>query len=272
MNKKYMEKFDANKAIDSIVDWIKHYFAESGADATAVIGISGGKDSTVAAALLVRALGPERVLGITMPNGIQADIEDSYTVCKILDIPTMEVNIGPAMEQLTNHIPKDLVTNDRRSIYFTNTPSRLRMTALYGIAGLVGGRVVNTCNFSEDYVGYSTKWGDNVGDFALLANYTVTEVIAIGEALGLPEYLIEKTPSDGMCGLSDEDKLGVTYEELDKYIMDGITPSAKTLAKIISLHKASRHKEKKLPTAPNPFQRDYERRYPHESKHADFYF
>lgn len=248
------ERFDPAKAVNSIVDWIKHYFAENGPTAKAVIGISGGKDSSIAATLLTRALGEDRVLGVLMPCGGQKDIMDSMRLIEHLGIPFMEVDIGTTMDALTEAMPEDLF-GERNDIYYTNTPARLRMTTLYAVAGLVGGRVANTCNFSEDYLGYSTKYGDNAGDFAILANYTVEEVIAIGEYLELPKRLVYKTPDDGMSGKSDEEKLGLTYKDLDNYICDGTVPSAETLAKIARLYKMSRHKEKHMPMAPNPFYR-----------------
>lgn len=247
-----MDKFKAKQAIQDITNWIRHYFAESGPKSKAVIGISGGKDSTVAATLLVEALGPERVVGILMPNYSQSDMGDSLEVCDMLGIQYYIVDIGESMEYLTHAIPQELFGCDNE-IYYTNTPARLRMTTLYGIAGLIGGRVANTCNMSEDYVGYSTKWGDNAGDFAILANYTVSEVIAIGEALNLPPHLIYKTPADGMSGKSDEEKLGVSYQEIDEYIMYGVVPPADALAKMRMLYDRSRHKVKHMPTAPNPF-------------------
>ena len=251
----YMTKnFNPDIAIQDITDWIKHYFVKAGPTSPAVIGISGGKDSTVAAALLVKALGPGRVIGVLMPCGGQKDIYDSYEVCKTLGIHYYEVELGQTMEKLTEALPKDIFGHNNE-VYYTNTPARLRMTTLYAIAGLIHGRVANTCNFSEDYVGYSTKWGDNTGDFALLENYTVTEIIAIGEALGLPTHLIYKTPNDGMSGKSDEEKLGISYITLDKYIMDNIVPDVDTLARISKYWTQSRHKVKHLPAAPNSFKR-----------------
>lgn len=249
------ERFNVSEAIKDIVGWIRHYFAEAGSNSKAVIGISGGKDSSIAAALLVHALGADRVVGVLMPCGHQHDIRYSKELCEHLGIQSMEINIGSTMDALTEAIPEDIFSAERNDIYYTNTPARLRMATLYGVAGLIGGRVANTCNFSEDYLGYSTKWGDNAGDFAILANYTVTEVIAIGEALDLPNHFVYKTPEDGMSGKSDEEKLGLTYNDLDKYILDGIIPKVTTMSRIVSLYRASRHKEKHLPTAPNPFYR-----------------
>lgn len=245
------EHFDAHKAIAEIKKWIKYYFVEAGPDAKAVIGISGGKDSTIAATLLVEALGADRVIGVMMPCGGQDDIYDSIEVCEMLGIKHYTVEIGQAMEKLTDALPEEIFGCDN-GIYYTNTPARLRMTTLYGIAGLVHGRVANTCNFSEDYVGYSTKWGDNAGDFAILANYTVSEIIAIGETLEIPAHFVYKVPADGMCGKSDEDNLGLTYRALDNYIMDDLVPDVDTLHRIKTLYDRSRHKAKHMPTAPNP--------------------
>lgn len=229
--------------IPYIVDEIKDYFVKNGNKNTkAIIGISGGKDSTVAAALLVRALGPERVLGVLMPCGKQTDISDSYRVVETLGIPHIEVNIGQTMGYLTEAIPNDLFGQNNPA-YFTNTPARLRMTTLYGVAALVGGRVINTGNASELYVGYTTKYGDLAGDFAILKNYYVRDVIAIGDALDeIPSELIHKTPGDGMSGKTDEDNMGFTYEVLDTYLIDGIAPDYDTLRNIEERHKRNIHK------------------------------
>ena len=200
-----------------ITEWIKNYFAKNGPNAKAVIGISGGKDSTIAAALCVRALGKDRVIGVLMPCGVQHDIDDAKYVCEVLGIQSYEINIGLVMDALTEVIPEELF-GYRNDIYYTNTPARLRMTILYGIAGLVGGRVCNTSNASEVYVGYSTKWGDGVGDFAPLRDFTVGEILEIGHALGLPRELVDKTPEDGMSGKTDEENMGIHYEDIDDVI------------------------------------------------------
>lgn len=241
-----------------ICDWIKKYFVEEGNENTkAIIGISGGKDSTVAAGLLVKALGADRVIGVLMPEGEQHDIEDARKVCELLNIHSIEINIDDTCKSLYKHIEDDsfgeILKNDQ---IITNTPARIRMATLYAVAASVGGRVCNTCNWSEDYVGYSTKYGDAAGDFALLKNYTVREVLEIGKELSVPEFLLEKTPEDGMSGMSDEEKLGFTYEQLDAYLLDGIVPSADILFKIEDLHTKGRHKEFYLP-APRPLTRHY---------------
>lgn len=204
-----------------IVSWIKDWFADKN-EAPAIIGISGGKDSTVCAALLVEALGKDRVIGVLMPNGEQKDISDSLKVCEVLGIKHFTANIGKAYEELTKEILAHTIgsvdKSDAPALYATNTPARLRMATLYGVAAIFNGFVVNTCNLSEDYVGYSTKWGDAVGDFSLLNKLTKTEVVELGDELGLPSELVHKVPSDGMCGKSDEDNMGFTYEQLDRYI------------------------------------------------------
>lgn len=235
---------DAEKEIQHIVDEIKHYFVRNGNENTkAVIGISGGKDSTVAAALLVRALGPERVVGVMMPNKTQADIEDSIKVCDILGIKHYTINIGYAYDALVNSFTYDaeLPMSDQIE---TNAPARLRMNALYMVAAAVGGRVINTGNASEFYVGYTTKYGDLAGDFAILRDYYVRDVYAIGDALReLPYELVHKTPGDGMSGKTDEDNMGFTYEVLDAYLLDFVNPDYDTLRNIEERHKRNIHKE-----------------------------
>lgn len=223
MNMWKEEAFDPHAEIENIVSWIRNYFCKNGDENTrAVIGISGGKDSTIAAALLVRALGKERVIGVLMPQSTQADIDDSRKVCEYLDIANCEIDIGPACDRLYRAIDISLYEEthhcEEYAIVSTNTPARIRMATLYAIAGLCHGRVCNTCNASERYVGYSTKYGDNAGDFALFHDYTVTELYAIGDALGLPYELVHKTPADGMQGKSDEEVIGATYELIDRVV------------------------------------------------------
>jgi NAD+ synthase len=230
------------------INWIKEYFKDN-PDGKAIIGISGGKDSTIAAALCVEALGADRVIGVMMPNGVQSDINDSVEVIKLLNIEPLEINIGRAYKALSDSISIEYGVYSLPSIITTNTPARLRMTVLYMVAGMYpNSRVVNTCNRSEDYVGYSTKYGDAAGDFSPLGNLTVREVLEIGDELGLPEHLVHKTPSDGMCGKTDEDNLGFTYNELDDFILGTGRVSEETMDKIGRLHKATRHKYEPIPT------------------------
>lgn len=241
-------KFDANKEIANVVTWIQEWFEANGPKASAVVGISGGKDSTIVATLLVKALGKDRVVGVMMPNGEQKDISDSQKVVELLGIRHYTVNIREAFDGEMNAIKAAGVEPGKDAVI--NTPPRLRMTTLYAIAQSLpeGGRVANTCNASEDYVGYSTKYGDAAGDFSPCSDYVVNEMRQIGDALGLPGELIHKTPSDGLSGMSDEDKLGFTYEVLDKYIRTGVIEDQATKEKIDRLHKLNLHKLKTIPT------------------------
>lgn len=237
---------------DKIVTWIKDWFADK--KGPAVIGISGGKDSTVCAALLAEALGPERVIGVMMPNGKQKDIADSHQVIEMLGIQAMKVNIGPAYDALREQIDMSNIKDapdQWTPLFTTNTPARLRMVTLYGIAAQLGGFVCNTCNLSESIVGWETYGGDGFGDFAPIGKLTKTEVVEIGDYMKLPQELVHKAPSDGMCGATDEDKLGFTYETLDNYIRKGIRPKAKeTFDRIMFLHKKShfKHENIRIPT------------------------
>ena len=237
--------------IDNLVKWIRTQVPEGG---KAVLGISGGKDSTIAAALCVRALGAENVIGVLMPNGIQKDIYDSYKVVAMLQLQYHVVNIGAACDGLYKFLADAMfLSNGEKAIrentmIITNTPARIRMTTLYAVAALYpNSRVVNTCNYSEDYVGYSTKYGDAAGDFSPLGGLTVREVLAIGDALELPYSLVHKTPSDGMCGKTDEDNLGFTYDELDGFLLGESGLSPETMSKVARLHKSTRHKYVPMP-------------------------
>ena len=237
------------KESEKVIEWIKQYFKDNGKNCNAIIGISGGCDSSVTAALLVKALGKDRVIGVLMPNGDQYDIDCSYQLVKFLDIKYYVININKPYLELTNEIDTKLKIDSKSyDIYRTNTPSRLRMVTLYGISGLFNGRVANTCNLSEDYVGYSTKFGDSAGDFSPISNFTKTEVRELGEELGLPKNLIYKVPEDGMSFKSDEEKLGFTYEVLDKYIRTGEIDDLKIKEKIDKMHLANLHKIQLMPS------------------------
>lgn len=235
---------DPEKEIENIVNHIRYYFVENGGPNTkAVIGISGGKDSTIAAALLVRALGPERVIGVLMPNGAQSDIDDARQVVECLGIPSYEINIGATCDTLYG----SFIDGDKLRLspqIVTNTPARIRMTTLYMVAAAVGGRVINTGNASEAYVGYTTKYGDLAGDYAILRDYYVTEVYKIGDALTeLPYHLVHKAPADGMSGKTDADNMGFSYEVLDHYLLYGAVPNIEVLHNITTRHERNRHKE-----------------------------
>ena len=245
----HMEKFDAKQVKDRVVAWIRDWFEENGPGCNAVIGISGGKDSSVVAALCVEALGKDRVIGVTMPNGVQKDISDSMKLIKHLGIRYCNVNIGDTYNTLIEAVKEQLSTLDAEvsSQTVINMPPRLRMTSLYAVSQSMNGRVANTCNLSEDWVGYSTRYGDAAGDFSPLGGLTVAEVIAVGKELDLPIDLVEKTPSDGLCGKTDEDNLGFKYSVLDRYIRTGICEDPATKALIDRKHAANLFKLKPIP-------------------------
>lgn len=210
--------FNAEKVKNDCVQWIRDFFEKNGRGCNAVIGISGGKDSSIAAALCVEALGKDRVIGVLMPQGVQHDIDKAFLLVNHLGIRHYVVNIKDAVDSVIENIPKELeLTAQSRQ----NLPPRIRMSTLYAVSQSCNGRVCNTCNLSEDWVGYSTRYGDSVGDFSPMSNLTVTEVKEIGRILGLPDELVDKVPIDGLCGKTDEENLGFTYAELDVYIRTG---------------------------------------------------
>ena len=250
--------FNAKKVKEELVTWLRNWFEENGKGCNAIVGISGGKDSSVVAALCVEALGKDRVIGVIMPNGVMPDYNYALRLIKHLNIRYTELNIAEAdyaildafesMKCIVNGEP--FATNQ---IYATqqteiNLPARLRMCALYALSQSLNGRVMNTCNLSEDYVGYSTRYGDSAGDVSPLGGLTVHEVIELGLELGLPEELVRKVPSDGLCGLTDEENLGFTYEVLDKYIRTGVCDDENTKQLIDKLHKKNEFKLKPMPT------------------------
>ena len=240
-----MYQFDVKDATHKCVEWIKEFFEKNGPTCNAVLGISGGKDSSVAAALCVEALGKDRVVGVLLPNGKQSDIDCSYQLCNHLGIKHYVINIEKAFNGIVEEMTKALDVSEQSVI---NLPPRLRMSAIYAVSQSVNGRVVNTCNLSEDWVGYSTRYGDSVGDFSPLSHFTVNEVKQIGKYLGLPINLVDKVPSDGLSGKTDEDKLGFTYDELDKYIREGIEPVKERKERIDYLHRINQFKLELMPS------------------------
>ena len=235
--------FNAEKVKNDCVQWIREFFELNGKGCNAVVGISGGKDSSIVAALCVEALGKDRVIGVLMPCGEQHDIDMAQLLVDTLGIEHFVVNIKDAVEGITKAIPFEM---SNQSII--NLPPRIRMATLYAVSQSHNGRVANTCNLSEDWVGYSTRYGDAAGDFSPCSNLTVAEMKQIGRLLGLPDVLVDKVPIDGLCGKTDEDNLGFTYAELDLYIREGIEPSPEKKARIDHLHRINQFKLQLMPT------------------------
>lgn len=248
--------FNAEQVANDLVQWVRDWFAQNGPSAKVVVGMSGGKDSTVAAAILSKALGTDRVIGVSMPDGSQG-LNEAPEICEWLGIKMLVVNIGSTTAALNKALETDggieVSTQSAQNI-----PPRVRMTTLYAIAQTMKAFVVNTCNLSEDYIGYATKFGDGAGDFSLFANLTVTEVLAVGDYLGVPYQWVHKTPDDGLPHSSpDEVKIGFTYAELDRYIREGIVPEGFVhdneeeglkVTKIDNMHKWNLHKVKPMPS------------------------
>lgn len=252
-------RFDAAKARDNLVAGIRKIAREQGFTKV-VLGISGGKDSTVCAALCARALGKENVYGVMLPDGEQKDISDSVRVCNALGIRQRTINIGAMhheLRRLTDQLsiaaaPDEFsIPYDRESD--VNVGPRLRMTTLRYIAQALGARLVGTGNLSEITVGYCTKDGDTSSDFALLAGLTSVEVVEVGLTLEeLPRDLVVKTPSDGLSGKSDEERLGVTYQDIHAYIRMGTCGDEETDEKIRRKERAGMHKRNRPPVI-DPF-------------------
>ena len=239
-------EFCARKTKEALIVWIRAWFEKNGRDCNAVIGISGGKDSSVCAALCVEALGKDRVIGVLMPNGVQSDIADSRQLVEYLGIQNVTINIADAVSAVRTQLKEaDIEVSEQTEI---NLPPRIRMSVLYAVSQSMNGRVINTCNLSEDWVGYSTRYGDSAGDVSLLGKLTVQEVKSLGRELGLPENLVDKAPSDGLCGSTDEQKLGFAYAVLDRYIREGICEDVSIRQRIDTLHRQNKFKLELIPT------------------------
>ena len=234
--------FNAEKVKNECVQWIRDFFEENGKGCNAVVGISGGKDSSIVAALCVEALGKDRVIGVLMPNGEQSDIDKAKLLVDTLKIKHYIINIKEAFDGLIKNLPFEISEQTRQ-----NLPPRIRMATLYSVSQSHNGRVANTCNLSEDWVGYSTRYGDSVGDFSPCSFLTVDEMKQIGRLIGLPSELVDKVPSDGLCGKTDEDNLGFTYAVLDRYIRTGQIDDEATKARIDSLHRRNLFKLSMMP-------------------------
>lgn len=235
--------FDAEKVKNECVQWIRDFFEENGKGCNAVVGISGGKDSSIVAALCVEALGKDRVIGVLMPCGEQHDIDMAKLLVETLGIKSYIVNIKDAVDGIIKNIPFEL---QQQSL--TNLPARIRMSTLYAVSQSNNGRVANTCNMSEDWVGYSTRYGDAAGDFSPCSHLVVREMKEIGRLLGLPDVLVDKVPIDGLCGKTDEDNLGFTYAELDRYIREGVIDDPAKKEKIDTMHKRNLFKLSMMPS------------------------
>ncbi len=245
--------FNAKIQKELVVKWIRAWFDQNGPTSPAVLGISGGKDSTVAAALCVEALGKDRVIGVMMPNNVQHDINDSVAVCEHLGIRYLTVDIHDAVQGVLNNIDAIFIPerDGYEDVTFTqqtmnNLPPRIRMATLYAVSQSFNGRVVNTCNLSETMIGWETRWGDAVGDFSPLADLTASEVVAIGLECDIPKYLVVKTPADGLCGKTDEDAFGFTYAQLDSVIRGGVAP-IDVMARIDKMINGSVFKRREIP-------------------------
>lgn len=234
--------FNAQKIKNDAVEWIRNFFDENGKDCNAIVGISGGKDSSVVAALCVEALGADRVIGVLMPCGHQHDIDMAKLLVDHLGIKHYIINVGDAVEAVKKSLPFEFSSQTS-----TNIPPRVRMTTLYAVAQSHNGRVANTCNLSEDWVGYSTRYGDAAGDFSPCSYLTVAEVKMIGRELGLPDVLVDKVPIDGLCGKTDEENLGFTYAVLDKYIRTGEIEDEAVKANIDDRHRKNLFKLSMFP-------------------------
>ena len=238
--------FDPEVSMEKAAEWIREFFEVNGKGCNAVVAVSGGKDSSVTAALCVKALGKDRVIGVMMPNGSQRDKALADLLIETLGIKGYTVDISGSYDatiaELEGVLPCEISEQTK-----INLAPRLRMATVYALSQSLNGRVANTCNLSEDWVGYSTRYGDTAGDFSPLSHFTVQEVKAIGTALGLPDELVFKVPDDGLSGMSDEEKLGFTYDTLDRYIRTGVIDDPEARAKIDRLHKMNLFKLSMMP-------------------------
>ena len=240
--------FDVEKVTKDVIEWTRDWFKANGDGCNCVIGISGGKDSTIAAAVCVEAIGADRVIGVLMPNGVQHDIDVARAVVEHLGIRSYEVNIKDAYDAIYGAVEQAVGEVSEQSR--VNLSPRIRMATLYCVSQSNNGRVVNTGNLSEGWVGYSTRYGDGAGDFGPLSNLTVQEVKAIGRYLGLPKEFVDKPPIDGLSGKTDEDNLGFTYAVLDRYIRTGECEDEAARKEIDRRHKANKFKLSMYPTFP----------------------
>lgn len=235
---------EAEKAIN----WIKEFVESSGAEGV-VIGNSGGKDSATVIAMATRALGKDKVLTIAMPcNSIKEDLEDAKLVSMTFDVPLLEIDLSDSYNTFERTINNSLKGIDKELVNEAkvNSKPRFRMTTLYSVAQSMNYLVIGTGNLCEQMVGYTTKWGDNASDFNPIGNFTVREVLAIGKYLGVPDRIINKAPSDGLGSKTDEEKMGVTYDQIEEYIETGKT-SEEAMLVIERKNRVSKHKRSLVP-------------------------
>lgn len=241
-----LSEIELRKHIDKIVLWIQDYVNKVGAKGV-VIGNSGGKDSATVIALASLALGKEKVLTVGMPcQSKEKDLEDAKLVAQTFGVKILEINLTDTYEKLEKEL-NTKIGNELSEEAKINIKPRLRMTTIYAIAQNYNYLVMGTGNLCEAMVGYTTKWGDSASDFNPIANFTVDEVLKMGEILGVPEKIIKKTPSDGLSDKSDEEKMGITYKEVAEYIEIGKTNEEK-MKKIEKRYMNSKHKREKIPT------------------------
>ena len=225
--------FDAKKVKNEIVEWIRNWFDENGKDAKAVVLISGGKDSTIVGKLMIESLGKENVIGLLLPNGIQKDINVAIDVVKYLDIKYHVCNIESMVNDGLNLVSNEISVSDQTKI---NLPPRIRMCLGYAFSQSYNAFPINTSNLSENFIGFSTLYGDHAFAISPLGNLTVSEVKQIGLELEIPNNFINKIPSDGLTGLSDEEATGISYDILDNYIRTGICEDNNIKNKIDDRH------------------------------------
>ena len=236
--------------LNNAILWIRNYVKNAGAKGV-VLGLSGGKDSAVVLAMAVKALGKENVITVSMPCHSQnADYDDAKAAAERYGVKFITADLTRAYDEFENAIHSVIGETGIEELSGeakVNAKPRLRMTCLYAIAQSLGYLVIGTGNLCEAMVGYTTKWGDSASDFNPLANFTVREVFRIGDFLGVPEQILKRAPSDGLGGQTDEEKLGVTYAQIEEMIETGNTEErAKEI--ILRKYNSSRHKRSLVPT------------------------
>lgn len=229
--------------MEKAIAWIKEYVEKTKAKGV-VIGNSGGKDSAVVLAMATKALGKEKVLAISMPcNSISGDFEDARLVADTFGVKFLKIDLTSTYRELEKEISLTKKLTEEAKI---NIKPRLRMMSLYAIAQTLNYLVIGTGNLCERMVGYTTKWGDSACDFNPIGNFTVKEVLAIGELLNVPEEILSKAPNDGLGGLTDEEKMGIKYSQIEEMIEEGNTEE-NAKKEILKRYELSKHKRAEVP-------------------------